>query len=225
MTKPNPHLMLKRELIKYTTGHCKHYHTYISHPNCWWTERERKPKVGYIDIETSNLNANYGIIITYCILDRDSDELLWNIVSIDDIREGNFDRHLCEQLIQDMLKFDIIKGYYSTLFDVPFIRSRCLKWKLDFPIYKTIDHKDIYYMVKRLLRLHRNSLEVATKFLGIPGKDHVNGDQWMEALMCNGEKQKKAIKYILSHNIKDVKILKELDLQLEGYDRGMTKSI
>lgn len=224
-TKPNPHLMLKTELLKYTTGRCKHQHTYAEHPSCWWKEQKKKPKVGYLDIETSNLDANYGLIITYCILDRDTDEIFEEKIAIQDVRKGIFDKNICKKLIKDLLKFDIIKGYWSTNFDIPFIRSRCLKWRLDFPIYKIIDHKDIYYMVKRLLKLNRNSLQSATKFLNIPGKNHVYGDQWMQALLCDGEMQKKAMKYILNHNRKDVIITKKLDLRLEAFDRGMVKSI
>jgi len=223
--RPNPHLMLKKELLKYLTGRCKHSHTYAEHPACWWKEQNKKPKIGYIDIETSNLDANYGIIITYCILNNDTNEIIENTIDINDIRKGDFDKYLCKQLIKDILKFDVLKGYWSTGFDIPYIRSRCLKWKLDFPFYKSIEHKDIYYMVKRLLKINSNSLETATKFLGIKGKNHVQGDQWMMALMCDGEKQQKAMNYILEHNRKDVKILKELDSKLQEYDRGLTKSI
>jgi len=158
-------------------------------------------------------------------LDDETGEIIENVVDINDVRKGDFDKNLCKQLIKDMLKFDVLKGYWSTGFDIPYIRSRCLRWNLDFPIYKSIDHKDVYYMVKRLLKLNKNSLETATKFLKIPGKNHVHGDQWMEALLCDGEKQEKAIKYILNHNKKDVKILRDLDYQLKDYDRGMVKSI
>lgn len=222
---PNPHLMLKKDLVKYMSGRCKHYHKYSEHPNCWWKEQNRKPKIGYIDIETSNLHANYGIILTYCILDNDTDEIISNKIKISDLRTGKFDKNLCEQLVKDMLKFDVLKGYYSTKFDIPFIRSRCLKWKLDFPVYKTIDHKDIYYMAKRLLRLNSNRLEVVTKFLGIAGKNHVEGDAWMKAVMCTGQEQEDAIDYILNHNERDVVILKKADYRLMAFDRGITKSI
>ena len=223
--KPNPHLMNKKDLVKYMSGRCRHGHTYSEHPNCWYTEHDRKPRIGYLDIETSNLDANYGVIITYCILDNDTGEIFEGVIDEKDIRAGQFDKTVCKKLIQDMLRFDVLKGYYSTKFDIPFIRSRCLKWGLDFPVYKTIDHKDLYYMVKRLLKLNRNSLEVATKFLGIKGKNHVHGDQWMEALYCTGDKQKKAIEYILDHNRRDVKITKQLDDKLKVFDRGIVKSI
>lgn len=224
--RPNPHLMKKKELVKYMTGRCKHCHTYAEHPNCWFLEQNKKPRVGYIDIETSNLDANYGIIITYCIYDDMNNSIIENTINLEDIRKGLFDKNLCIQLIEDILKFDILKGYYSTLFDIPFIRSRCLKWKLNFPIYKTIDHKDIYYMVKRLLKLNKNSLEVAARFLKLPGeKTHVDGDTWMQSLMCDGKIQKESLKKILDHNREDVILTRNADYQLKEFDRGIVKSI
>jgi len=223
--RPNIHTMLKKELLEYMGGRCRHGHTYAEHPACWWKEKNKKPKVGYLDIETSNLDANYGIIITYCILDDETNEIVEGAININDVRSGLFDKNLCKKLIKDLNKFDVIKGYWSTGFDIPYMRARCLKWGLEFPVYKTLQHKDIYYMVKRLLKLNRNSLEVATKFLGISGKNHVHGDQWMEALLCDDEKQKKAMQYILDHNRRDVRITKKLDQKLQEYDRGLTKSI
>lgn len=223
--KPNPHTMLKKDLLTYTTGRCRHYHTYLEHPNCWWKEQGKKPRVGYLDIETSNLDANYGIIITYCILDKETGHIHEKVIDISDVRKGLFDKNLCKQLIKDMLKFDVIKGYWSTGFDIPFTRARCLKWKLNYPVYKDLQHKDVYYMVKRLLKLNSKSLQTATRFLGIKGKNHVIGDYWAKALLCDGPEQEKSIHYILDHNRRDVIILKKLDERLEAYDRGMTKSI
>jgi len=223
--KPNQHLMLKKDLLKYNTGHCRHGHRYCEHPNCWWVEQKKKPKVGYLDIETSNLDANYGMILTYCILDDDTSKILEGVIDIKDVRKGLFDKNLCKQLIQDILKFDIIKGYWSTGFDIPFIRSRSLRWRYNFPIYKSIDHKDIYYMVKRLLKLNNNKLETATQFLNIKGKNHINGETWMKAYMCDGKEQEKSIAEILDHNRRDVIILRRVDKRLEEFDRGIVKSI
>jgi len=221
----NPHTMKKTEMLEFLTGRCKHGHKYFAHPACFLKEKGRKLRIGFIDIEASNLKANFGIILTYCIKIYGEDKILEGAIKEEDLRNGNFDKNLCKQLIKDMLKFDLLIGYYSTKYDIPFIRSRCLFHKLDFPIYKMINHKDLYYMVKRLLSLHRNSLEVATKFLGIKGKNHVMGQEWNQAVMCSGEKFEKAIAYIIDHNRKDVIITEKLYRKLKEFDRGIIKSI
>jgi len=221
----NPHTLSAKDLRTMFARKCKHGHLYSEHPNCYFKEMGRTQKVGFIDIETSNLDANYGIILTYCILDDETDEIIKRCIDVTDLANGKFDKNLNKQLIQDMLQFDLLIGYFSTRFDIPFIRSRCLKWHLEFPIFKSIEHKDLYYMVKRLLKLNSNRLEVATKFLSIRGKNHVLGDAWMKAVMCTGDIQKEALAYILDHNVRDVHITKKLYHRLQNYDRGITKSI
>lgn len=221
----NPHIMKKAEMLEFLTGRCKHGHKYFAHPACWRKEQGRGLKIGILDIEASNLKANFGIILTYCIKVYDKNKIYECIIKEEDLRNGTFDKNICKQLIKDMLKFDLIIGYYSTKYDIPFIRSRCLFHKLNFPIYKTVNHKDLYYMVRRLLALHRNSLEVATKFLGIKGKNHVIGQEWNQAVMCSGEKFEKAIAYIIDHNRKDVIITEKLYKRLKDFDRGIVKSI
>jgi uncharacterized protein YprB with RNaseH-like and TPR domain len=223
--KINPHIMKKKELVEYMSGRCKHNHLYSEHPNCFLEEKGKELRIGIIDIETSNLNATFGIILTYAIKVYGEDDILFSQIEEKHLRDGTFDKALCKQLVQDMLKFDLLIGYYNTKYDIPYIRSRCLANNIDFPIFKTIDHKDLYYMVKRLLKLHRNSLEVATSFLGIKGKNHVMGKEWNQAVMCNGEKFEKAIAYILDHNIKDVCITEKLYRKLKDFDRGIVKSI
>lgn len=221
----NVNLLTKKELVQFMTNRCRHSHLYCAHPNCWVQEKNKTLKVGFIDIETSNLNANFGIILTYAIKTFGKDEVLTGQITLKDRVEGNFDKNVCKQLVQDMRKYDVLMGYYSTKYDIPFMRSRCLHNGVDFPVFQEVDHKDLYYMVKRLLKLHRNSLEVATKFLGISGKNHVHGKQWNEAVMCEGEVFNKAMKYIIDHNIRDVKITEKLYIKLRKFDRGIVKSI
>lgn len=225
MAKINVHNLLKVELVEVLSKRCKHGHLYIEHPNCWREECNHPPRVGYIDIETSNFDAAYGIMLSYCIKVQGKDEIISNIIDPEEIRNGSFDKRLCKELIKDILKFDVLMGYYSTKFDIPYIRSRCLFHKLAFPVFKAINHKDIYYMAKRLLKLRRYSLENVTRFLGISGKNHVIGKEWLQAIMCNGEKQIKALTYILDHNMRDVEITEKLHKRLEDFDKGTVKSI
>ncbi len=47
----NPHIMKKAEMLEYMTGRCKHHHTYLEHPNCFIKEKNRKLRIGILDIE------------------------------------------------------------------------------------------------------------------------------------------------------------------------------
>ncbi len=217
----NPHTMTKKELIDYTTKYCKHGHRYSEHPNCFIEEQGRDLKIGYFDIETTGFEANYHCILTYCIKTRDKKEYYEGQITREDMLSGQFDKKVVQQLAKDMLKYDILIGYYSTKFDVPFIRSRALKNGVDFPVFGAVKHKDLYYMVKRLLKLHRNTLDAATNFLGIKGKNHVLGDIWMKARLGDT----KSLRYVAKHNRLDCQITEKLHKKLEMYDKGLAKSI
>jgi len=221
MTQINPHNLKKAEMLELLTRRCKHRHLYIEHPNCWREERNHPPRVGYLDIEASNLKANFGIILSYAIKVRDEDKIYSRVITKDELNEGILDKDMVRNLIKDILKFDVVLGFYSTKFDIPYIRTRALYWKLDFPLFGYVQHKDVYYMARNKLCLHSNRLEVVSQHLGIKGKNHILGTHWIRAL--NGHAQ--SLEYILDHNIRDVVVLEKVHKKLEGFVRDTTKSI
>ncbi len=217
----NPYKMKRKELLKFFCGRCRHGHKYCEHPNCYITETNKPLKVGYFDIEAGGLKANFDYMLTYCIKTRDKEEYKTGVIDVKDIRAFRFDKKLVKQLINDISDYDVIVTYYGTGYDIPFVRTRALFWKHDFPQFGYIQHKDIYYMVKSKLRLHRNSLDAATGFLGIKGKNHIDGVIWGKAK--HGHKE--SLDYVLDHNIRDCVILEKLHKKLEVFARKTTKSI
>lgn len=217
----NPFNMKKAELVKYMTGRCKHRHRYIEHPNCFIKETNKEIKIGYLDIETTDLVADIGIMLTWVIKTKGKNQYYCGRIKKEEIFNEEFDKRICKDLIDALDNYDVIITYYGTKFDIPFMRTRCLAWNLPFVTFGYLKHKDVYYMVKRLLKLHRSSLEAATKFFGIHGKDHVEVDVWRKARYGN----KSALDYVFNHNVKDVEILEALHEKLEAYDKGMAKSI
>jgi len=217
----NPFNMKKAELLELFKGRCKHGHTYAEHPACYVKEKQDTTKIGYIDIETSNLKANFGIMLSYAIKVRGEDTIYCSTITKKEIENGTLDKRLVKQCIEDMKKFDTVMGYYSTKFDIPFIRSRAMYWDIDFPIYGELNHKDVWYMVRAKMCLHSNRLESACKHLGIQGKTHLDGLYWIKAL--SGDKE--SLDYILDHNKKDVIILEELHNRIKEFVRDSTRSI
>lgn len=217
----NPFNMKKAELVEYMTGRCRHGHKYIEHPNCFIKEKGKQLKIGYLDIETTDLVADMGVMLTWAIKTRDKDEYYTGRITKKELYAQKFDKRICQELIDALEHYDVILTYYGTRFDIPFIRTRALYYKLNFPTFGYVKHKDVYYMVKRLTKLRNNRLETATKFLGIEGKNHVELDIWRAARYGD----KKALDYIFDHNIRDVDILESLHKRLEAYDKGLSKSI
>lgn len=103
----------------------------------------------------------------------------------------------------------IVNGYgsHNTKFDIPFMRTRALHHKVAFPLYKTVQHSDVYNLVKYKLKLHRSRLETACQFFNIPSKGHrLNPEVWNKA-MCG---DKESLDYIVQHCSEDVESLEAL---------------
>ena len=177
-------------------------------------EQYNEDKIGYLDIETSHLKANFGICFSWCLKEQGNDNIEYAVVTKEEMRDGTLDKRVIQECIDAIEKYTVIYTYYGTRFDVPFLRTRAMMHNLDFPPASEILHRDMYYQVRRLMQLHRNRLEVACGVLGIEGKTHINWQYWVMAMTGNEE----ALAYILEHNKQDVIILEKLHERLAPWE-------
>lgn len=218
----NPYNLNRGDLRIFLTKRCQHGHVYHEHPACYIKEKEKAITRGFFDIETGNLKANFGILLSYAIKVENEDKIYFGTVTKDDYDNKTLDKRLVQQCIDDLSKFDEILTYYGTRFDIPFVRSRALYWGLEFPKYGFINHKDIYYMVKNRLCFSSNHLETACRFLGINEKTHIDNAAWVLAA-CTADK--KSLNEMLDHNKKDVIITEKLYHRLQDYVKSTRRSI
>jgi uncharacterized protein YprB with RNaseH-like and TPR domain len=207
---------------------CKHRHTPITHPNCfpkYWYEGEGH-RVGYLDIEATGLSANKAWMLSWAIRERNG-ETKYGCVQPEEmfpsvgVVNSNYDKRLVKELLTEMREYTVVVTYYGTGFDIPFIRTRAMKYKLLFPSYGTLLHIDCYYQVRSKMSLYRNSLAQATEFLEITGKTHLDFSYWTLA----GMGDRKAMKELITHNVKDVEILENLHKELEPFCKSTKKSV
>lgn len=190
----------KDEIVWMSQHYCRHRHTYIQHPGCYEIETQPPEKLGFIDIETGNLDADFGIIISWAIKERGG-KTYGRLITPEELRSPDMDKQVVSSCISKMREFDRLIGFYSGRFDIPFIRTRAMSHNLSFPEFGEIRHTDLWLWVRSKMRLHRNRLGVACTFLGIPAKEHrMNPVQWTRALAGD----KKSLKYIYIHNLEDV---------------------
>lgn len=188
-----------KELRWLATHRCEHKHTYLEHYSCY-CEREQLP-VGFLDIETSDLRADFGIILSYSIKVQGQKKIYSSVITTEELFSKDEDKAITERLIRDMMKFSGVVTWYGRKFDIPYIRTRALAHNLSFPEFGAIKHWDIYYIAKFKLKLSSNRLDnVMRMVLGQSNKTHVDGKYWRSAQRGN----KIALRYILDHNIKDV---------------------
>lgn len=200
MAKAPLHLMTKKEILALHHWRCRHGHGGIQHYNCYLAAEGRKERVGFLDIEASNLKADFGIMLTWCIKVEDEDTIYYDAITPDDLK-GTLDKRIIDSLVEAMRDFDRIVTHYGSRFDIPFVRTRAIVHGLDFPQYKELMQSDTWRMARRLLALSNNRQDtVARALLGETVKTRIESKYWLRALQGD----KKAIAYILEHNEMDV---------------------
>jgi uncharacterized protein YprB with RNaseH-like and TPR domain len=219
---PPIHRMKKDQIVWLASHFCKHGHTYLQHYSCYKGHKER---VGFFDIESSNLVADFGVMLSYSIKDGDSKQILCSVLTPQDISKAKFgeeDKRLVSQCIKDLGKFDRIVTYFGSRFDVPFLRARALSMDLEFPNYGTLKHTDLYFIIRGRVALSSKRLENACRvLLGHTDKTRIDSKYWRAGVRGD----KKSLSYILDHNKHDVLDLEKLYQKMIHFSKPTDASI
>jgi len=187
-------------------------------------------KIGVLDIETSSLTGDFGFMITYAILVRDVETGKETIrkarINFSDWeyakRKGDpdlIDQRILKQLMEDISDIDYLVGHWFVgkhRHDIPFIRTRCAVNKVHgFPKHKMVRYGDTQKWSALIHRLRNNGLgTIADAYELSVHKTPIKTKDWKKATMFA---DKKAIDYILHHNINDIKITSKVLKHLEQY--------
>lgn len=216
------HRLKKIEIIWLANNYCKvHKHDYLQHYSCFLKENPNQERVGFLDIEASNLDADFGIMLSYCIKDANSSKIWEGIVDKKGL-DKYLDKQVVTKCIEDMQKFDRVVTYYGMRFDLPFIRTRSIVHGIDFPNYSSLVHTDVYFMARNKLKLSSNRLENVSRIvLGETNKTRIDAKYWVKALRGD----KKSLNYILEHNRYDVIDLEKVYNKLLNFSNKTNTSI
>jgi uncharacterized protein YprB with RNaseH-like and TPR domain len=200
---------------------CNHRHRFTNHFSCFLKQYDVGEKVGFLDIETSNLKANFGIVLCWCILTEDG-TLYEDWLSENDVLSGYEDRRVVNSCIEKMRTFDRVITHFGTYFDIPFLRSRALIHGIDFPEYGELYHTDVWKISKSKLCIHSNRQDVIAESLrGKTVKTRIAHPAWRKAMMGNEE----AIMEVIDHCEHDVEDLKSNYITLSPFIRETRTSI
>lgn len=200
---------------------CQHRHNGVRHFGCFTKEFEIKERILFLDIETSNLKANFGIVLCWCGL-ADDGTLYQDWLTKKDVLSGDEDKRVISTCIDTMQTFDRVVGHYSTYFDIPFLRTRALIHGLPYPEFGTLLHTDVWRMAKTKLCLHSNRQAVVAESLyGKTVKTRISHPHWRQAMMGNEQ----SCMEVLNHCQMDVLDLKKNYETLLPYCRITRSSI
>lgn len=217
----------KREVEWLAFHNCKHGHDYLTHYQCFLDEKPLDSpfveSIGHLDIEASNLNADFGYMLSYAIK-VDGGDILGRALRPKEIKDGTFDKVLVAELARDIRMFHRVTVYYGGdhRFDLPFIRTRALYHRVEFPLYRDVFCTDCWPIVRNKLRLHRNGLVNICELLGIEAKTH----QMKPRLWCMAQMGDQAsLDYIWEHNKEDVVSLEGVYHAIKDYVPTAKRSI
>ncbi len=171
------------------------------------------------DIETSDFDPEQNFIICYVGILRDivteKIEHVQDSMTKKDIQQAvdkqtfNFDCRLLKTLSWNMKQAHHVVGHFSTKFDNPYFRSRCLFTNQEslIPDYGYQFYGDTWRMMKTTLKAKRNTLKNFIRITG--GKDEktfVDLKYWYITHFKDHKLWEKAMGYILDHCVKDVRM-------------------
>lgn len=188
---------------------------------------QEKLRIGYLDIEATNLNADFGVILTWYIKTRGKNEYFFDCIKKSELFNHTFDKRVTESLLKAFEHYDVLYTHYGSdrRFDLPFIRTRayvnCIEDML--PNYMEKFIMDTYPIARNKLKLHSNRLGSIAGMLGIDNvkKTPVTGDKWMKAMYGNED----ALNYVLVHNKRDVQLLERVHRKLEKVEKATLRSM
>ncbi len=174
------------------------------------------------DIETSDFDPEQNFIICYVGILRDivTEEIehVQDSITKQDIKKAvsqstfDFDKRLLTTLSRNMKQAHHVVGHYSTKFDNPYFRSRCLLTKQQelIPHYGYQFYGDTWRMMKTTMKAKRNTLKnFIRQTTGNDEKTFVDLKYWYITHFKDHKLWKKSMDYIIDHCVKDVKMTYE----------------
>lgn len=217
--------MKKDEIIWLANHRCiAHGIRYIEHPACWERERIEDQKTGFIDIEASQLKADWGIALCVSILDLNSDHNFVRTITKEEVFSDSVDKSLIKDTVKEMRTYDRLIGFYASnmRFDIPFLRTRAVFHNLDFPGFGEIVMEDLYPVIRYKFKLSSNRLNNACEaLLGHTNKTHWLWKHWLRAVQGN----QASLDYIQDHCIKDTQEVKRLYQKIYKFSRKGNASL
>ena len=177
--------------------------------------------IGVFDIETTDLKADIGFMMSWAVYYPNEDRVVSDVIKKREVSNLSFDKRICKSLRKEFDNIDLLIGYYSTKFDIPYVRTRCLMNGVSFPEYGTIRHTDCFYAARGKVATSRKSLGVIAEALGVDDKTHEPKSVWRKARYGHEESLAK----LLAYNENDCKVTWQVYNELKKYGKYTSKSI
>ncbi len=172
-------------------------------------------KVAILDIETSSLEADAGIIVGAGLTSENGTSEYFQV------KRTSEEKDALVRLTKRLQGYDLIVTWNGRSFDIPFLTTRLLRHGMDPSVITGKRHIDLNEAVKSRLRLTFTYLDHVCDFFGIAKKKGPMGMDVPQLYVRAMEGDRKALGTIKEHCLDDLqatrKVYQRLKPLLEGY--------
>lgn len=180
-------------------------------------------RVAVLDIETTGLNAAFGVVLCAVVKLYGPDERkVFRADEYEPWRRGERanDAPLLRDILACLEEADILIAHNGLKFDLPFLRTRAVVHGLPPVNFQKII--DPVQLARQHFRFSGNSLDSIAKTLSTQAaKTPLSPETWQRASL-NGDPA--AMEEIVQHCIYDVDVLEEVCWQLRGYVKQIDRA-
>ena len=161
--------------------------------------------VGF-DIETTNLTADFSIILSACVKPFGKKTLVFRGDNYPDwVANRANDSVIVNDIAREVSRHAVVVTHYGSRFDIPYLRAKMVKYGI--PPLPPMFGVDTYSIAKANFKVSRRRLAALAEYFQLGKKEGVEGNLWVEAAMTGS---KEAMDKIVAHNMVDVEILEKL---------------
>lgn len=158
------------------------------------------------DIETSNLTADFSIMLSAVIKPFGCPPIVFRADSYDSWYKNRADdKEIVEDVADELRRHAIVVSHYGSKFDVPFMRAKMVHHGLE-PLPQMFG-VDSWRIAKLNFQVSSRRLKNLARYFDIGEKEQVEGDIWMQAAY---DGNREAMDRIVEHNIRDCEVLEKL---------------
>lgn len=166
------------------------------------------------DLETTNLNADFGIILCGVVKSSHGKPQVFRGDRLNPkwSTKRSDDSHVLKALVEELEKYDIWIAHNGQKFDIPYLRSRLLKF--GFPSLANKKLIDPCHLARNKLKISYNSLEKIANHMGCNSKTDLDPDIWLKASL---DGCRRSMDEVCRHCVEDVITLEKVINYMKTY--------
>jgi len=166
----------------------------------------------FFDIETTGLSAATSNIYLIGVGYYEREKNIFKVVQwfADDY---NSEKEMLQEFLKFLQNYKILFQYNGNTFDIPYIRTKCKRHRLNCSIFEELKHIDLYVSLRKyavMLGLQNKKLKSFEKYIGLDREDEFDGGALIDVYVeyvhnkIMRKENEPLLHLLLLHNYEDI---------------------